>query len=133
MVPLKIPEMDGAGADVDYLYDADGSVIGSSMKIVTALLLIGYVVAVLALRTVEHGRRFNFAVGVPPSITGKMSLGSFVALHLLWGAVLGWLTWFATSFDMRMAWLGLALMAFFLAINYRSVRSASTRATTPTA
>lgn len=104
------------------------------MKIVIALLLIGYVaVAVLALRTVEHDRRFNFAVGVPPSITGKMSRNSFVSLHLLWGAIFGWLSWHAASFDTRMAWIGIALMIFFLAINYRSIRSASTSATTPTA
>lgn len=96
------------------------------MKFVVAILLIGYVaVAALAVKTVEPDTRFNFAVGAPPSITGKMSRSSFVGLHLLWGAVLGWLTWYATSFDLRMAWLGIALMAFFLAINLRSVRRAS--------
>ena len=93
------------------------------MLAATILLLGGLVVlTVWGWRVVPPEGRFPVSFGVPPSVDGTIGKRFGLILFLLMGLWFSALSLFAAVEGAQIGWVGIGLLAFFLAMEYRLIR-----------
>ena len=86
------------------------------------------VVTVWGWRVLDPSHRFRVSLGVPPSVEGTAGKRSVLLLYLGAGAII-----FASSLaisaedDNALPWIGVALLAYFLLMEYYAIRRALRR------
>ena len=92
------------------------------MFAVTIVLFVGIaVVTIWGWTSIPDEGRFPWSFGVPPSTEGTMGKRAGLVLFLLIGAWFAALSLFAASKEKQVGWVGVGLLGFFLAIEYRLV------------
>ena len=93
------------------------------MAATTLLLMIGVIGAtVWGWTVVPAEARFPISLGVPPSVDGTIGKSGAFILFLLIQLWFFTLSAFAAAQEQALGWIGVGLMALFLAIEVRLVR-----------
>jgi hypothetical protein len=97
--------------------------MSTAMFVATIVLFIGLlVVTVWGWQIVPAQGRFPISFGVPPSVDGTIGKRAGLILFLLIGLWFTLLSLFAAFEDAQIGWIGVGLLAFFLAMEHRLIR-----------
>ena len=97
-----------------------------AMRLIAGALCVCFVVQTAwGWRKISPERRFPASVGVPPSIEGTVGKRTGMFIWLFIGLLFSALTLFAASREDAMGWIGVGLLAFFLAMERHTIKRLS--------